>query len=567
MKKNNNKVDNQTNLFGLFKKTILNKSTKDNSSSIPTKSEESSLNDTQEIPEKEEIVEKKVTTETLMLDLEQPDMPKIPLSDEELEEEKQRATTLLTMKTKNYEQLALQNAEGNGSDLDAEIYIYVAQHRMAAWAFVFPPLGNGNPLRPEQVKIALQEYSISAGIGKDALDYLVREQPYFKLVPIAYGTPAEAGKDGKIIEKYPRTFNKTFQTDARGNMDYRTFNNLQIVHAGDVICERILPTPGKDGIDVLGTVIPAKDGKDLKLSMGKNTNFNEDKTKLLASMDGQLQYLNGCFNVNPVLNISGDVDLKVGNINFTGDVRISGDVMDGFVIQATGSVFVQGLVEGAVIEAGKDIVILKGILGDEKAVLKAGRSVKAQYIENCSIYAGDSVESNSIISSTIHSGNKISVCTGRGTIIGGKLTAAHLIESKVIGCRAERNTVLIVGENPCSQIQKEELQLTLEDLDVEKKELERSLQFFTQNPEDDMDRLQLTADTRLRISILSMREQRLLKEMEKFELQQPDLSQCRIYADEIYPITTVQFQHLTKTIKENTTNAKIHIENDEIEIF
>lgn len=496
--------------------------------------------------------------------MEQPGMPRIPMSTEELEAEKRRATIQLMTRARKHYQLTIPDGDGNVPDVDAEMYIHVAQQRMAAWAFIFPPTGNGKPLRPAQVDMAMQEYSISAGICQEALDELIREQPYFKLVPIAYGVPPVDGKDGYVVEKFSRAPKAEYRPDEQGNLDYRTLNNVQTVHVGDLICEEVLPTPGTDGMDVLGAPLPAREGKRARIVPGRNTELNGEPRRLTATVEGHLQFVNGSFQVSPLLEIRGNVDLRVGNIDFWGDVHISGDVLDNFIVHATGSVLVDGLVEGAVIEAGGNIIIAKGILGDEKAVIKAGGSLKTGYIENCVIYAGESVEADSIISSSVQCDGRISVLTGRGTIIGGKMAAADRIEARVIGCRAERHTILCVGEAPYIQIHKDELSLALRNLEKEKKELEHSVTSSMSKSQDDPERLQQTADSRILLSALAMKEQRLKKELDGLEGRVPELADCEITADEIYPITTVNFQQLTKTLKEKKTGIRIHVQDDAI---
>lgn len=595
----NKKTDNQMSILELLKKSVLKQSAKDDSSSVfpetnndvqsePVKESEkmdsrhaiinvasdsllfklwhewatakAAQEEAEEKAAQEEETERKKLSESFEMILEQPDLPELPLSEMEVEVERRRATIQFMMRGKKHYQLTRADVNGNAPDVDAEMHIHVSQDRMAAWAFVFPPSGNGKPLGMPQVELTLQEYSVVSGISQRACSCLVEEQPYFKLILIACGTMPAVGKDGYIVEHFPRNLEVNYSVDDYGNIDYRNLNNIQIVHKGDVICESVPPVAGKDGMDVFGILLPAREGKEARLMGGRNTALNEEKNKLLAAADGQLRYVNGSFIVQPVMQVMGDVDLSVGNIDFIGDVRISGDVRDNFIIHATGSVYVDGLVEGAVIEAGKDVFIFQGILGDERAVIKAGGSVKTRYIEHSVVYAGDTVQAESIISSTIHSDNKIVVRGGRGTIIGGKLTAAYSIQAKVIGCRAERSTTLNVGERPCMQIHREELKTNLRNLEKEKGELERSLQFFARGDDEDSQRRQLIADIRLRSAVISMREQRLKQELEKFEGQALDLLKCEIKADSIYPTTVVRFQKHIKNIREKVDNIRLHVD-------
>ena len=47
--------------------------------------------------------------------------------------------------------------------------------------------------------------------------------------------------------------------------------------------------------------------------------------------------------------------MSMGNIDFNGDVNITGSVRSGVTVHAMGSIYVGGFVEGATLIAGKDI--------------------------------------------------------------------------------------------------------------------------------------------------------------------------------------------------------------------
>ena len=66
------------------------------------------------------------------------------------------------------------------------------------------------------------------------------------------------------------------------------------------------------------------------------------------------------------------------------------------------------------------------------------------------------MSASSILTANVYSDNEIVVRTGRGTIIGGRLTAANVISATVIGSRSERLTELFVGEYPFVKQQREE---------------------------------------------------------------------------------------------------------------
>lgn len=93
--------------------------------------------------------------------------------------------------------------------------------------------------------------------------------------------------------------------------------------------------------------IKGKDGKPPHIPAGKNTVLSEDKTKLLADIDGEVVYEGNKFNVKNLLTINHDVDNSIGNIDFTGDILIKGDVREGYSVKAEGDVTIFGTVEGA----------------------------------------------------------------------------------------------------------------------------------------------------------------------------------------------------------------------------
>lgn len=501
--------------------------------------------------------------ESFELVLEAADTPELPMSDSEIEEEKQRATVHLMMKATEYHRMVQPDEDGVVPDIDAYIVVHTAQRRMAAWAFAFPPSGNGKPLQRAQLYMALHEYSVCSGIRSEALNYLVEEQPYFKLIPVAYGTPMIPGKNGSIKENFKREVEKSFAVNERGDVDYRTQNYIQIIHTGDVICEIVPPTNGVDGMDIFGNVLPAKNGEPAKPHLGQNTALSSDKLQIVASMDGHLKYENGIFHVKPSYYVPGDVDLNTGNIEFLGDVHICGDVRENFIVRATGTVTIDGLVEGAIIEAGKDIFIAKGILGDEKAVIKAGGNVQTEYIESCIIYAGDTVQASSIISSFVYSDNQIVAKVGRGTIIGGKLIAANRIEARTIGCRTERPTLLVIGELPYMSQQRNDLSQALEKILTERTELEKNSTFVNYDTDTSPENIQPSANTRLRISVLSMQEAHLKKQLAELEHEPIDIENCLIKADTIYPVTRITARELNKTINEKTVSCRIHVDKDD----
>lgn len=521
---------------------------------------------------------------SLYLVLEKPEEEPVPMDLDSLEAEKQKIAVKLLIEAKKRYHLIHPDVEKRAFvtqeqkeevspvilNIDADAVVCISKGAMGAWIMLFPPHGEGKPFSYEDLMETLEAESICYGIDEEKIKQLADEPIYFSLTLIARGLPPCPGKDGWIEEKYPRELNNSFGTDEHGNVDYHSKINMQVVKAGDLLCRAIPPTKGINGMKVTGTVLPAEDGKPASLRGGINTELNDKDDELLATKDGNLLYRNHAFHVQPLFRVDGDVDYAIGNIDFPGDVQILGDVKSGFVVKAKGNLIVDGLVEGAILEAGGNISIRKGVLGDARAVIRSQQSVYAQYLENCVVYAGDTVETSSIIASFVYSDNAIVARSGRGTIIGGKLSAANLISANVIGCRSERLTELTIGEFPMLQQQKEELQTNMQEIQKEEKETEDLIAYLdTQDiPEDEnkeQEQAQILAKLRLQKSVLGMKKERAVKDLEKLNQREIDISKCRVLCDTIYPTTQINHEKKLCKIEQKLFDCNIHLDTQKNE--
>jgi hypothetical protein len=185
------------------------------------------------------------------------------------------------------------------------------------------------------------------------------------------------------------------------------------------------------------------------------------------------------------------------------------------------------------------------VLGDNRATLKSGGCIRVKYLESCVTYAAKGVYADCIMSARVNSDDSISVNTGRGTVIGGTLTAGNKITAHMIGSQSGMKTALVLGILPYNQ---ERLRNDMEDM----KTVHRELEELTKNLEhleaqqdmnmemDGMD--EKLAKARLRRSVLSMKEEKLRKSQEQLQSVVSDLSKCRVECDIMYPGTSLKVQ-------------------------
>lgn len=331
-------------------------------------------------------------------------------------------------------------------DVDEMGQVLVSGDGMAAWLFLLPPSGNGKRLTAEDGQALLRDAHVTTGINQRILSDAFTNRPYFRLCPIALGTPPTEGQDGWTEDHFLRNFVRSIGNVDSGTVDYRAQSNVQAIAKDAVICDIHFAVEGTAGLRVDGAVVPPKPIKPAVVPAGSSTALSEDGTKLTATIDGFLEFKGGLFNVKNLLNVNSDVDYSTGNIDFHGDVSIHGDVRELFSVKATGNITINGLVEAATVEAGGDVVISNGVSGNNQAVIR-GTHIRAKHLESCTVYA-ESLESDYILTSRVFCSDSILATGSRGVIIGGQVVAANHIKASCIGTQSGRATEITLGVQP-----------------------------------------------------------------------------------------------------------------------
>ena len=396
-----------------------------------------------------------------------------------------------------------EEAERKPQGLDALPWFFISSDKLYAWAMVFPPTEEGRELTREMLCQAMKDQGIVYGVNERLTDRLVHdEQRYFNLFLIAQGKPAFDGKNGNIVDYFPRKMERILTVDEYDQVDYTALNLIHNVKEGQEICRLIRPTEGEPGRTVLDQEIPAKSGKSVSLPKGRNTEISEDGDALVALADGHVEFSGCSFQVKPVLEVSGNVDFSTGNIKFLGDVTIKGDVLAGFSVRAMGSIWVGGAIEaGSTVEAGGDLTVVKGILGDGSTTVRAQRCIFSKYIENATVYVRENLQTDAIINGGIYCDGEVLVRSGRGVIMGGRVWAAKKVSATVVGSKSERRTSIVLGGLPCTSFEREQVRRELKELEIEHERLECQL--------DSPVKASLLSKVRMKLSTTELRLQQL----------------------------------------------------------
>jgi uncharacterized protein (DUF342 family) len=210
------------------------------------------------------------------------------------------------------------------------------------------------------VQLRLNEMGIVSGIDLDRAVLALSEKTYDRPIVIARATDPVPGTDAAIDCLFPLQLTMHPKELENSRVDFRELTLICAVAQGDVLARKIPATRGTPGMTVTGKEIPAKPGKDIAFTTGRNTIISPDGTEVTAAMAGQPFLKGRSVFVEPVYNIKGDINYSVGNVDFKGSVKIDGNVVSGFSIKATESIEVNGVVEDCSLEAGMDISIKAG---------------------------------------------------------------------------------------------------------------------------------------------------------------------------------------------------------------
>ncbi len=220
---------------------------------------------------------------------------------------------------------------------------------------------------PSYVQDVLQRSGVVYGIKENKIQEMIDMQIYNQEILIAEGDLPRDGVDGYYEYKFDMNFSKKPKVRPDGSVDYWSIKMVEMVTEGQVIAVYHKAIQGRDGMDLRGKPVLAKRGRDLVPLRGKGFERSEDGVTYTSLMDGKIDMSGERIVILPVYEINGDVDLSIGNIDFRGDVIVHGSLCSGVTVKATGTVTVDGIVEGANIEAGKDVVLRSGVMGASRA--------------------------------------------------------------------------------------------------------------------------------------------------------------------------------------------------------
>ena len=321
-------------------------------------------------------------------------------------------------------------------------YLKVDEDEMAAWLYLMPPEPEVE-YRKQDLIDYLNQKGVVEGLHQSNLSAIIKKKVYNREILVAKGREIQDGKDGYFEYLFTPEEYGVPKIREDGSVDYTNMSALQNVKAGDKVAVYHPAIQSVDGCTVLGNIMQGKLYHDLPPMRGKG--IRREDEAYYAQSDGKIEVKDGKIDIQNVHEISGDVDMIIGKVEFFGDIIIYGNVEEGVTIRAGRNIEIHGSTSLANLYAGGDIILSRGIQGGNRARVSARGSVFADFIEHTSIDAGGSVQANIIMNSNINAKDKVIATGKKGAIIGGYVNAIKGVEATNAGNVAELKTIIHCG--------------------------------------------------------------------------------------------------------------------------
>jgi len=352
-----------------------------------------------------------------------------------------------------------------------------------------PEQGKQIEITEKMVLDMLKFAEIKAVPNEDAIKFLIGGAAFGQEIVVVEGKPVKNGTDGYVHYYIPVQDAKAKPIiNEDGSADYKNSLKLAIVDEGQLIGKHIDPTTGEFGYNVYFKMVSPKPGKVCPQLRGRGIIFDPETKEYSAEYAGHIVENGKSYKIEKLYRVNGDLDIEVGNIDFNGDVEVTGDMRSGFTIRADGDVFVGGHVGACNIISKKNVTIRKGIQGRDKCVIIADGDVACKFVERAKIIAGGNIYADSVLLSTMESKREVFINGANSQVISSNVCGIVGVTVKDAGNQKEIPTVLQTGITVEMARKAKELTQQIKELDAKMETFEQHRKTIAQltDPSDEM---------------------------------------------------------------------------------
>lgn len=433
-------------------------------------------------------------------------------------------------------------------------------------------ISNGIRVTDSALAFCLRRKGIVSGLKYDVIRDIAHNAVYDREVTIAEGKPSVDGENGRLVFEIDIEKGTRPKEEESGKVDYRNIQSIVQVAQGQVIARKEPPGKGTPGLEVTGKEIPAKPGADFVIKPGKNTFVSEDGKYLKSAKSGYIYKQGDIINVGEQLTIKTDVDFSVGNIKYSGDVEVDGNVLPGFTIETDGNIVIKGEAESArIISRTGSVTIDRGIIGKNDMFVTAKKEINLVFAQTAVIVTEGMLNIGKYCLHCNITCDSVMESQPHAAVIGGKLTAFSKIEIGTVGNEKGVETKLIIVDKEEEAINDKmrELGILQKKLETEIEPIKRQLkakaailkQAGGQPSQRQADELKKWLDTYNKLTV------KLKYVQEKTDALNAELKKPRVYngyikiSGDVFPGTEVNLYGMTKVVKVHLINKLFRVKD------
>lgn len=337
---------------------------------------------------------------------------------------------------------------------DSKIEVEIAADAMSASLSLIKEEGSGIPLSADAVNKALADAGVVRGLDGTAIaDTLLEALEKGRAGPaiVARGETPVAGGEQTIRWLVQQPSGKGVTIRADGRADFKNQDRFVSVAEGTAVLEIVKEgAEGRPGFDVKGKVLESGQAKSVEIQHDDSLREEpiDGGVRLVAVRTGEVSFDGTTVKINALHGIKGDVGPATGNINFPGEVRVSGGVKAGFAIIGGQDVLIAEGAEAALVSAGGKAVIGQGIIGGGKGIVRARLGIEAGFAEHATLLAVEDVKvKNGCLGCQVKTNGKLRLVGEKGHLIGGICRARHGTESVNLGSERGTKTEISFGQD------------------------------------------------------------------------------------------------------------------------
>ncbi|MNC11512.1 hypothetical protein D3C75_592120 [compost metagenome] len=184
------------------------------------------------------------------------------------------------------------------------------------------------------------------------------QNPTYQPITAAKGRAAVPGENAQLELFFSETIENEF-SEIEGQVDFRSHLRIPSVIRGEVIARKIPFVEGIPGCDVYGEILYPPLPNDVNI-IAKNNTVVLINNEIRALREGRPRVTGDkikYFDITTTYIVPGNVNIKTGNILFSGDVIVRGNVEDNMIIESLGNVYVDGSIYNSTITATGSILV------------------------------------------------------------------------------------------------------------------------------------------------------------------------------------------------------------------